>query len=371
MALTDAPLLNTYKRSPIVFKRGRGVFLYDSNGKEYIDCLAGLAVVSLGHANERLAEVICNQAATLVHVSNLFWTEPMAKLARVLVQHSGEGYRVFFGNSGAEATECALKIARKRGAGARSKVVAAERSFHGRTFASLAATGQPAKWKGFEPLPEGFVHCPFNQLAAWDAAIDDRTAAVLVEPIQGEGGVHPATDEFLSGLRKLCDERGALLVFDEIQSGMGRSGSWWAWQQYDVRPDVFLSAKALANGLPIGACIVDERVAEVFQPGDHGSTFGGGPVVCAAALEAIAIIESERLCEHAKEKGALLAEMLSGVSGVVEVRGKGMMVAAELESGLQSARVAEAALEQGLVVNNVTPSAIRFTPPLVITEEEM
>ena len=369
MTIKDSPLIYTYKRAEMTFVSGSGCVLKDADGKEYLDCLAGIAVTSLGHANPEIAKVIAEQAAKLVHVSNLYWTEPMAELAAKLNEITGWG-KVFFTNSGAESNECAIKLARKWAGEGRYKILCADKSFHGRTLGTLAATGQPAKWKGFEPLPEGFVHLPFNDLEAFTAAVDGQTAAIMVEPIQGEGGLHPATAEFLEGLRKLCDDKNIALIFDEVQSGIGRTGSWWAFQNFGVEPDIFTSAKALGNGLPIGACIAKDSFAESFVPGDHGTTYGGGPVVCAAALEGIKIIERDGLLQATKEKGAIFKESLLALDEVEDVRGQGLMLGAKL-SKENSGDVAAKCLEKGLIVNAVAPDTIRWVPPLIISESEI
>ncbi|MCB0354662.1 MAG: acetylornithine transaminase [Bdellovibrionales bacterium] len=364
-----SPFLNTYKRFPVTFLRGEGVHLFDTAGKEYLDLLAGIAVVSIGHAHPKLAKAIATQASQLIHTSNLFSNEPNIQLAAKLTSLVDGTFRVFFSNSGTEAIECAIKFARKAAAGKRSTVVCAERSFHGRTLAALAATGQPQKWKGFEPLPAGFVHARFNDLKHFEESIDDSTCAVLLEPIQGEGGVYPATLEFLAGIRKLCDERGALLLFDEIQSGCGRTGSWFSWQQLGARPDVFVTAKGLGGGFPIGCCLVSHELSHHFQPGDHGSTFGGGPLASAAALTVLSVIEEEGLLENSKEIGALLAEELQSLPHVLEVRGRGLMLGVQLDSDI-AAQVTTQALEMGVIINAVASSTLRITPPLCLSEKD-
>jgi predicted acetylornithine/succinylornithine family transaminase len=370
MSIKDAPLMQTYGRSDLTFVSGNGCILRDSNGKEYLDALAGIAVVSAGHSNLAVAEAICNQASKLQHVSNLFWTEPMAQLAARLSTITGGWGKVFFANSGAEANECAFKLARLWAGEGRYKILCAEGSFHGRTLASLAATGQPAKWVGFEPLPEGFTHLPFNNLDAFAQAIDCSTAAIMVEPIQGENGVIPATQEFLQGLRELCDKHQLALIFDEVQTGIGRTGSWWAFQSYNVKPDIFTSAKALGNGLPIGACIANDQVASSFQPGHHATTFGGGPLICSAALATLDFLEQEKVIEAIPAKEAILKALLSKIPGVAQVRGKGLMLATVLEAPIAK-DVACNAMDQGLIVNAVRDDVLRITPPLVISKEEI
>ncbi len=365
--MNQTPLMNTYKRAVVDFVRGEGEFLYDTNGRRYIDLLSGIAVVSVGHANPRVAKAISEQAAKLVHVSNLFGNLPMRALADRLHASTGGWGRVFFCNSGAEANECAIKLARKAGGGKRYKILVAEGAFHGRTLATLAATGQPEKWKGFEPLPEGFVHNPYNNLEAFAAALDDSVAGVMVEPIQGERGVIPATGAFLKGLRELCDRAKIPLIFDEVQTGVGRTGSWWAFQSLGVKPDILTSAKGIANGLPLGACIADEPYASAYGPGDHGTTFGGGAVVCAAALATFDEIEQRGLLAEAKRKGELFAELLRSIDEVQEVRGHGLMLGAVLKNPIAFS-VVSAGLEKGLVLNATSDSVLRFVPPLVISD---
>ena len=359
--------MNTYKRAAVDFVRGEGEYLYDTEGRRYIDLLSGVAVVSVGHANPRVAAAISAQAEKLVHVSNLFGNLPMRQLADRLHASTGGWGRIFFCNSGAEANECAIKLARKSGGGKRYKIVASEGGFHGRTLGTLAATGQPEKWRGFEPLPDGFLHQPYNDLEAFTAAIDDSVAAILVEPIQGERGVIPGTHAFLQGLRELCDRAKIPLIFDEVQTGIGRTGTWWAFQQVDVKPDILTSAKGIANGLPLGACIADEPYASVFAPGDHGTTFGGGAVVCAAALATFDEIERRGLLSDAKRKGELFAELLRSIDEVKEVRGAGLMRGVVLKSPIAFTVVAKG-LDHGLVLNATSDSVLRLVPPLVISD---
>ncbi len=363
-------LMNTYKRSDVTFVRGEGEFLFDVAGKRYIDLLSGIAVVSVGHGNPRVAGVIAEQAQNLMHVSNLFGTVPMQELAKRIQMTTGGWGRAFFCNSGAEANECAIKLARKAGGGRRFRVLASEGGFHGRTLGALACTGQPEKWKGFEPLPEGFLHRPYNDLDAFSAALDDTCAAIIVEPIQGERGVIPGTVEFLRGLRALCDRARIPLIFDEVQTGVGRTGEWWAFQTVEVKPDIFTSAKGIANGLPLGACIADEPYASVFSPGDHGTTFGGGPLVCAAALAVFDEIEQRSLKIEAKRKGELMAALLRELPGVVEVRGAGLMRGVVLSSPI-ALQVVPKALSAGVVVNATSDSVLRLVPPLIISDESI
>ena len=365
--MDSTPLMNTYKRAGVDFVLGDGEYLYDTHGRRYIDFLAGIAVVSVGHANPTVASAINSQALTLVHVSNLFGSPPMRSLAERLRSSTGGWGKVFFCNSGAEANECAIKLARKAGGGKRFRILAADGAFHGRTLASLAATGQPEKWRGFEPLPEGFLHRPFNDLGAFAEAIDESIAAIMVEPIQGERGVIPGSREFLQGLRDLCDRASVPLIFDEVQTGVGRTGEWWAFQHFGVKPDIFTSAKGIANGLPLGACIADEPYASVFKPGDHGTTYGGGAVVCAAALATFDEIERRGLLSESKRKGDLVADLVARVDQVREVRGAGLMRGVVLESPIAFGVVA-AALERGLVINATSETVLRFVPPLIISD---
>lgn len=363
-------LMNTYRRTAINFERGEGEYLYDTDGRRYIDLLSGIAVVGVGHANRRVAAAVAEQAHKLVHVSNYFGNPSMWQLAERIRQSTGGWGRVFFCSSGAEANECAIKLARKSGAEKRYRILAAEGGFHGRTLGALALTGQPEKWRGFEPMLEGFIHRPYNDLEAFAAALDDSVAAILVEPIQGERGVIPATQEFLRGLRDLCKRAGIPLIFDEVQTGMGRTGEWWAFQHFGVKPDIFTSAKGLANGLPLGACIADEPYASTLGPGDHGTTFGGGAVCCAAALATFSEVEDRGLLKESQRKGALLAALLRSIGLIKEVRGVGLMRGAVLERPIAPV-VVSSALERGVVVNATSDSVLRFVPPLVISDEAL
>lgn len=360
--------LNTYPTPPLCFVRGEGALLFDEDGRRYIDLLAGIAVTNLGHAHPAIAEALASQARTLVHVSNLFASPPAQALAQKLQDISGHGFRSFFANSGAEANESAIKLVRKWAGSARHTILCAEGGFHGRTLASLAATGQPGKWKGFEPLPPGFRHAEYNNLSAFEAALDDSVCAILVEPIQGERGVLPATKEFLQGLRSLCDKRKIALILDEVQTGIGRTGSWWAFQQYGIVPDVFTSAKALGNGLPIGACLARDEWAEVFQPGDHGCTFGGGLLQCTAALATLETIEREGILSHVQKKGERFQNLLRKLPLVQEVRGLGLHIGVVFEKALARELQAKA-LTHGLIVNASSEDTLRIAPPLIIEDE--
>ncbi|MDP8987145.1 MAG: acetylornithine transaminase [Actinomycetota bacterium] len=367
---TGSPLMPTYPPPPVTFVRGRGTELWDTEGRRYLDFLSGLGVTSLGHAHPAVADAVASQARTLVHVSNLFGTEIGPEVARTLDRLLGGGGQVFFANSGAEANECAIKLARKWGGRGRHTVVSAYGSFHGRTLATLHATGQPAKHEAFQPLPEGFRHVAWCDLDALEAAIDPGVAAVLLEPLQGEGGVQPATAEYFRGVRRLCDERGLLMMVDEVQTGLGRTGRWFALQHFDVGPDVVTMAKALGNGVPIGACWARAEVAAAFRPGDHGSTYGGQPLAAAAARAVLATMEAEDVPRRAAATGARLAQALGHLPGVRLVRGLGLLLAAEL-ADRPAAEVTADALRLGLVVNAVTATAVRLAPPLLVSEAEV
>jgi len=369
--LDHCPFMPTYGAPSVRMVRGEGCRLWDEDGNEYLDFLAGIAVVGIGHANPEIAEAIAEQARTLVHVSNLYGSVPGTEVAITLDRLLGGGGQIFFTNSGAEAIECAIKLARKWGGPGRYGVVSAYGSFHGRTLGALHATGQPAKWEGFQPLPEGFRHVAWNDLEALEAAIDPSIAAVLLEPIQGEGGVNPATAQYFEGVRRLCDERGLLMIVDEIQTGLGRTGEWFGFQHFGVEPDVVTMAKALGNGMPIGACWAKKDVAAVFQPGDHGTTYGGQPLAASAARATLAILERINAPQLAEQAGAQLRHSLEIIDGVVEVRGLGLLLAAELAEGIDSKAVAADLLSRGLIVNAVSPTALRFAPPLIVSESEI
>ena len=374
-AIDAANVMQTYGRLPVAFVRGEGTKLWDTTGKQYLDFLSGLAVTSLGHAHPEVADAIADQARTLAHVSNLYYNEVQPRVAERLNTLLGGGGRVFFANSGGEANECAIKLARRygqrHGGPDRYHVVSAYGSFHGRTLATLAATGQPQKQETFQPLPSGFRQVAFNDLDALAAVLDDRVAAVLLEAVQGEGGVVPAAPEYLQGVRRLCDEREALLVVDEVQCGLGRTGRWFAFEHAGVRPDVVTMAKALGNGMPIGACWARAEVAAAFAPGDHATTFGGQPLAARAALATLAVMERERIPEVAARAGARLSEGLQKIDGVADVRGAGLLIAAELAPGVDAKLVAQRCLDIGLVLNAVTPSALRLAPPLLVTDAEI
>ncbi|MEZ5208455.1 MAG: acetylornithine transaminase [Acidimicrobiales bacterium] len=368
--LDACPFMPTYAAPQVQFVRGAGTELFDRDGKRYLDFLCGLAVTSLGHSHPEVADAVATQAQTLQHVSNLFGSEPGWQVAVELDRLLGGGGQIFFTNSGAEANECAIKLARRFGGRGRHVVVSAFGSFHGRTLATLHATGQPAKHEPFQPLPEGFRHALFNDLADLERLLDDTVAAVLLEPVQGEGGVNPVDPAYLQGVRRLCDERGILLMLDEVQTGLGRTGRWFGFEHAGIRPDVVTMAKALGNGMPIGACWKRREVAAVFEPGDHGTTYGGQPLAASAAKAVLDVMVRDDLPARAAAMGARLTDAIAGLDGVATVRGLGLLVAAELD-GLDAKAVASSALAKGLVVNAVTPTALRLAPPLTVTEEQI
>jgi acetylornithine/N-succinyldiaminopimelate aminotransferase len=369
-------MARTYTRFPVVFERGEGVFLWDTEGRRYIDFLGGIAVCALGHAHPALAEALARQARRLVHVCNLYYTIPQIELAEWLTGHSFAD-RVFFCNSGAEANEAAIKLARRyfheRGETGRFTILAMQQSFHGRTMATLSATGQDKIRKGFAPVLEGFEILPFDDLAALEARLDKHVGAVMLEPIQGEGGIRIPSPEYLPGVRRLCDQAGALLILDEVQTGIGRTGRWFAHEHHGIRPDIMTLAKALGNGLPIGAMLAREEVAQAFGPGAHGTTFGGTPLATAGALAVLETIEREHLVARAAETGSYFLERLSGLArghaSVVAARGQGLMLGLELRQ--PAAPVVTACLAQGFVINAVQERVLRFVPPLIIAREHI
>ena len=357
-------LMPTYARNPVEFVRGEGTRLWDDEGNEYLDFLTGISVAQLGHAHPKVVEAVREQAGRLMHVGNLFYTEPGIRLAERLAEVSLGG-RVFLCNSGAEAIECALKLARKRRNG--GDFVVAEGGFHGRTMGALSATPQEAKQAPFAPLVPGFRAVPRNDPGALRAAVSGRTAAVLLEPIQGESGIHPLDPAFLAAAREACDEHGALLIFDEIQCGMGRTGTLWAYEQLGVTPDVITVAKGLGGGLPIGACVSNADNAEVLAPGDHGSTFAGGPVVSAAANAVLGVVTREGFLDGVRDRGDQLASGLGELG--LEPRGSGLMIGFDLPDATKVAR--RLLLEQRLVVHATGPGTIRLLPPLTVTDDEI
>ena len=381
--LGHCPLMPTYGPPPVQFVRGSGCELYDRDGKRYLDFLAGLAVTSLGHSHPAVADALNEQARTLLHVSNLFGTEPQVEVAQTIDRLQGGGGQVFFCNSGAESLEGAIKLARKHGGRGCYVVVSALRSFHGRTLATLHATGQPEKHETFQPLPEGVRHVPYNDAEALEAALDPSCCAVLLEVVQGEGGVNVADSAYLHRVREICDERGMVFIVDEVQTGLARTGEWFAWHHHfdpaggptgAVRPDIVTMAKALGNGVPIGAVWARREVAAAFQPGDHATTFGGQPLAASAARAVLRTMEAIGAPAVAAARGEELAGKLMGVPGVVDTRGLGLLIAAELDTdaaGRSGPEVAAACLEAGLVINGITPTAVRFAPPLVVSSEQI
>ncbi len=372
-ALEERYLMRTYRRAPVDFVRGEGPLLWDAEGRRYLDFLSGISVCSVGHCHPEVAKAVRDQTHRLMHVSNLFYSEPMARLAERLSE-SSLGGRVFFSNSGTEAVECAIKIARKHAHGrgiAEPEIVSFAGDFHGRSYGALAATPGLAGNEALGPMLAGFRSVAHNDAAALREAVGERTAAVLIEPIQGEAGVNVTSEEALLAAREACDGTGALLILDEIQTGVGRTGSLWAYEQTPVRPDVLTSAKALGGGVPIGACVTAPSCAEVLEPGDHGSTFAGGPLASAAALAVLDVVDDPVLLRHVRELGAYLGEKLSELDGVREIRGRGLMVGVGLEEGVGAAAVAADLLDRGLVVNAPRPDTLRLLPPLVIDSDHV
>lgn len=374
-AQQHCPFMPVFGPPQVMFARGQGTELWDTDGKRYLDFLCGLAVTSLGHCHPAVTEALAHQAGQLWHVSNLF-ANPQAAQAALAVdalmkEVTGEDGQVFFCNSGAEANEAALKLARKWAGHGRHVVISAYGSFHGRTLATLAATGQPAKHEPFQPLPDGFRHVAFNDIDALAAAIDPTVAAVFLEPVQGEGGVIPADPAYLRAVRALCDERNLLLIMDEVQCGYARTGEWFGFQHSGVVPDVVTMAKAMGNGFPVGACWAKSTVAAAFKPGDHGSTYSGtalATAVVSAVIDEMRRLDAPRL---AREKGAALTTKLSSVPGVVGVRGSGLLLAVELSPGIDAKAVYSALLDRGIVTNAVTGSALRLAPPITVSDAEV
>jgi acetylornithine/N-succinyldiaminopimelate aminotransferase len=368
--LAEQYLMQTGRRLPVTFVRGEGCLLFDEDGKEYLDLVAGIAVNLLGHAHPDIARTVGGQARTLIHTSNLYFTRPQVELARRLVELSFPS-RVFLCNSGAEANEAAIKLARKWGARNRDgafEIITTDGSFHGRTLATVTAGGQAKYSDPFKPLPDGFVHVPYNDVDAIKAATTEPTVAVMLEPVMGEIGIIPAAKGYLAAVRSWCDEKGLLLILDEVQTGLGRTGKWFAHQHHGITPDVMTLAKGLGGGVPIGACLASPR-ADVFEPGDHGSTFGGNPLACMAALTVLTVIERDGLVGHAAEMGELLHGALEGL-GAKEVRGLGLMQAAEFAEPHAKA-FQQSCLESGLIINAVDENSIRLVPPLIITGAEI
>ena len=369
-------LANTYARFPIVLVRGQGARVWDADGKEYLDFVGGIAVDALGHCHPRMVEAIRAQAERLIHVSNLYHIEPQIRLAQLLCEHSFAD-RAFFCNSGAEANEAAIKLARKfakdHWSTDRFEIIAMRHSFHGRTLATVTATGNEKYWHGFEPLMPGFKHVPYNDLKAVERAMDSRTCAVLVEPVQGEGGVHIPGDEYLPGLRRLCDQAGVLLILDEVQSGIGRTGKLFAYEHWGVTPDIMTLAKALAGGIPMGAMLATEAVAASFVPGSHASTFGGTPFVSAVAHAVLSTIIQEDLPGHAARVGKYFLDRLAALQEkhrvVTTVRGRGLILG--MEVSVPARTIVSKCMERGLLVLTAGDSVVRFVPPLIVTEADV
>jgi acetylornithine/N-succinyldiaminopimelate aminotransferase len=376
MKRADQVMAATYQRFPVVFIKGKGSKLWDTEGRSYIDFVAGIAVCNLGHAHPRISKALSQQAQTLLHVSNLYYTLPQIELASWLVENSFAD-RVFFGNSGAEANEAAIKLARKyfkeRGEDNRFRIIAMERSFHGRTLATLSATGQEKIRKGFEPVLAGFDFVPFNDTEALRAQIGPSTCAVMLEPVQGEGGVRCPGENYLKTVRQICDETGTLLIFDEIQTGMGRTGQLFAYQQFGVEPDIMTLAKALANGLPIGAMLAKEKTAAAFGIGSHGSTFGGTPIVTAAALEVCKILIEDHIIENGRAAGVYFKEKLYELKArhavIEDVRGMGLLLGMQLK--IDGRPLVTQCMENGFLINCIQEKILRFIPPLIISTEEI
>ncbi len=376
--LANQVLMPNYRRWPVAFVEGQGMRIWDAEGKEYLDFVAGIAVDVLGHCHPHHIRAIQQQVTRLIHTSNLYQIPQQAELGRLLVEATGiPTGKVFFCNSGAEAAEGAIKLARKAARSVRGRnayeIIVADHGFHGRTMGALSATIVPRYHEGFEPLVPGFVGVPPNDLGAVERALTPKTAGVFMEPIQGEGGINPTDDAYLSGLRRLCDERGIWMMLDEVQTGFGRTGRWFAYQHAGITPDIVTLAKGMGGGVPIGAIVARAQLADVFQPGTHGSTFAGGPLVCAAALAVLRAIREEGLVENAASMGAYLTARLRDLAKthpvITEVRGRGLMVAIGLNG--PSEPVVAACLERGLLVNNVQPNAVRFVPPLIVQREDI
>ncbi len=373
---TDNFIFQTYQRQGKAFVKGEGIFLWDEDGKKYTDFLAGIAVCGLGHCHPKITEAICRQASILVHVSNLFYTLPQAELASKLCEKSFSN-RVFFANSGAEANEAAIKLARryfqKKGEKNRFRIITMLQSFHGRTMATLTATGQDKVKDGFYPLLEGFSHVPFNDFDAIEKEIDETVCAVMLEPVQGEGGIVPADAEYLKSVRELCTKKGILLIFDEIQCGMGRCGQLFAHQLYNITPDIMTLAKALGNGLPIGAMLATQDAATGFDFGSHATTFGGTPLVTAAALEVVNIISSESFLDEVRQKGLYfknkLIELKEKYSRIVAVRGEGLLIGLEIDR--DAAFFVRELMEKGFIINGIQDKVLRFAPPLIVEKTDI
>ena len=376
MEIADRVIAKTYKRFPLVIEKGKGCTIWDTEGRSYIDFVAGIAVCNLGHTHKAVSDALAKQANTLFHVSNLYYTVPQVELALWLTENSFAD-RVFFCNSGAEANEAAIKLARKyfkeRGESERYRIISMEKSFHGRTMATLSATGQDKIKKGFEPVLEGFDYVPFNDIEALNKEIGPHTCAVLIEPIQGEGGVRCPDPEYLKAVRELCNKTESLLIFDEIQTGIGRTGKLFAYEHFGVEPDIMTLAKALGNGLPIGGMLAKEHVSDAFSPGSHASTFGGTPVITAAALEVVKVLVEEKIIDYCLEIGTYFKERLIWLKKrhetIEDVRGLGLLLGAKLK--IQGEPIVNSCLEKGFLINCIQENILRFVPPLIIEKVEI
>jgi acetylornithine/N-succinyldiaminopimelate aminotransferase len=367
-------VMDTYGRFPIAPVKGRGSYVWDANGKQYLDFISGIAVCGLGHCHPELVKVLKEQVDTLWHVSNLYWIKPQVEAAAKLVQISGLG-KAFFCNSGAEANEAAIKLARKyfyrRQQGHKNNIIVFKDSFHGRTLATVTATGQAKYQEGFAPLPQGFSYAQYNDLSSVAELVNEKTCAVMLEPVQGEGGIHPADMEFLRGIRKLCDDKELLLIFDEVQCGMGRTGRFFAFQTYGIKPDIVTMAKSLGGGIPIGAMLATNEAASGFAPGDHASTFGGNPLATAAACKAIDLISDPAFLRQVEESGAYLRQCLAAIGDtrIVDIRGRGLMLG--LEFNIEVKELINLCMDKGLLLLNAGPRVLRFVPPLNINRTEI
>jgi len=372
ISLFDKYVIANYKRLPRVIVRGQGCYLYDADGNEILDMFPGWAVSGIGHCHPRVVEAIRKQAGELLHIDNTFYSEPQGKLAKLLGERAFGG-KSFFCNSGAEANEAALKLARLYTDKGKYKFITAEGSFHGRTFATLTATAQPKHHEGLLPLMPGFVYVPFNDVKALESAFGDEVAAVMVEPIQGEGGINVASEEYLQAIRQKCDQNGAVMILDEVQTGMGRTGKWFGYQHFEVVPDIITMAKALGGGVAIGAMMAAEEIAAVLVPGKHASTFGGNALACAAAIATIEAIEEENLLENAQQQGQYLTGKLTALKDkhfvVDHVRGKGLMIGIQLTG--PGSKIVDRCLEKGLRINCTQDTVLRLMPPMIVTSEQI
>ncbi|MDY0133071.1 MAG: aspartate aminotransferase family protein [Desulforegulaceae bacterium] len=374
--VSDSNIANTYARYPFMIERGEGLKIYDEKGRSFYDFFSGISVCSLGHCHPEVVEAVKNQAEKLFHVSNLYYTLPQTNLSKKLVDSSFAD-RVFFANSGAEANEAAIKLARKYGCDNygihKNKIITFLNSFHGRTLGTIAATGQDKIKKGFAPIPEGFDYAVFNDIESVKKLVSEKTCAIMLEPVQGEGGIIPADKKFLKDLRKLCDKNHILLIFDEIQTGVGRTGKLFCYENYDVIPDIMTLAKALGNGMPIGCMLASNHVMQSFGPGSHGTTFGGNPISCAAADKVLEIIQRDNLCEKALEKGRYLLDLMMKLKEkhkfIKDVRGLGLLIGVELDKNIEVESLVKKFYEKGFLINIIQGHIIRLSPPLIIDNE--